>query len=90
LSTGKALKEKFTHIKITYKDGEEKIFNIEHEPGAYERVIKAIISGDHNLFASSAEILETWRILDAIQNTWKTNNNDLIIYKKGSDIFEIK
>ncbi|MCC7160518.1 hypothetical protein IT399_02275, partial [Candidatus Nomurabacteria bacterium] len=41
LSTGKALKEKFTHIKITYKDGEEKIFNIEHEPGAYERVIKA-------------------------------------------------
>jgi glucose-6-phosphate 1-dehydrogenase len=89
LSTGKALKEKFTQIKITYKDGKEKIFNIEHEPGAYERVIKAIISGDHNLFASSTEILETWRILDAIQKTWRGLEKNLVIYKKGSTIDEV-
>ena len=89
LSTGKALKEKFTQIKIIYKNGKEKIFNIEHEPGAYERVIKAIISGDHNLFASSVEILETWRILDDIQKTWEKTKDNLFVYKKGSEISEI-
>ncbi|MBU0998861.1 hypothetical protein KKG24_00940 [Patescibacteria group bacterium] len=89
LSTGKALEEKLTQIKIKYKDAGEKIFNIEHEPEAYERVIKATISGNHNLFISSEEVLESWRILNAIQKTWEGNKDDLIIYKKGSTINEV-
>ena len=89
LSTGKALHEKLTQIKIKYKDNSEKIFNIEHEPEAYERVIKATIFGDHNLFISSGEVLESWRILDEIQKTWEQAKDDLIIYKKGSMIDEI-
>lgn len=90
LSTGKAFHEKLTQIKIKYKDNNEKIFNIEHEPGAYERVIRAAISGDRSLFISSVEVLETWRILDEVQKTWqKSDGKDLIIYKKGSAIQEL-
>lgn len=89
LTTGKAFHEKLTQIKIKYKDGSTKIFNIEHEPGAYERVIKATISGNHNLFISSGELLESWRILDAVQETWKKSGDDLIIYKKGSTLEEV-
>jgi len=89
LSTGKALAEKLTQIKIKYKDNSEKIFDIKHEPEAYERVIRAAVSGNHNLFISSDEVIESWRILDAIQKTWEKNENDLKIYKKGSTIEEV-
>jgi glucose-6-phosphate 1-dehydrogenase len=89
LSTGKALHEKLTQIKIKYKDNSEKVFNIKHEPDAYERVIKATILGDHNLFISSVEVLESWRILDEIQQAWKKSEDDLVIYPKGSTIEEI-
>jgi glucose-6-phosphate 1-dehydrogenase len=89
LSTGKALSEKSTQIIIKYKDGNKKIFNIEHESDAYERVIKAAIEGRHDLFISSGEILETWRILDILQKTWEENKDDLIIYEKGSTIEEV-
>ena len=89
LSTGKALSQKLTQIVIKYKDGNKKIFNIEHESDAYERVIRATIEGKHDLFVSSGEILETWRILDEIQKTWEKSGDDLIIYKKGSTVEEI-
>jgi glucose-6-phosphate 1-dehydrogenase len=89
LKTGKAFAEKFTEIRIKYKDGQEKIFKIEHEPDTYERVIIDALEGKHNFFISSGEILESWRILDEIQKTWKKSKDDLIIYKKGSSIDEI-
>jgi glucose-6-phosphate 1-dehydrogenase len=89
LSTGKALAEKFTEIRIEYKDGNRKIFKIEHESDAYERVIKAVMEGSHDLFISSEEILQTWRILDAIERSWKNSKDDLVIYPKGSTIEEI-
>ena len=89
LSTGKAFSEKFTEIRINYKDGSKKVFSIEHEPDAYGRVIRAVLEGNHDLFIGSGEILETWRILDAVQQTWKNSKDNLIIYKKGSDIEEI-
>jgi glucose-6-phosphate 1-dehydrogenase len=89
LSTGKAFSEKFTEIRIQYKDGSKKVFNIEHEPDAYGRVIRAVLEGNHDLFISSGEILETWRILDAVQQTWKNSKDDLVIYKKGSAIEDI-
>lgn len=90
LSTGKALSEKKTQIIIKYKDGSKKVFDILHEADAYERVIKAAIEGDHNLFISSGEILESWRILDKIQKKWQSSDGkDMIIYKKGSIIEEV-
>jgi glucose-6-phosphate 1-dehydrogenase len=89
LTTGKALDKKLTEIKITYKNNQEKIFKIEHEPDTYERVMREAIAGKHDLFVSSGEILETWRILDNIQKTWEKSIDDLVIYKKGSTIEEI-
>ena len=89
LSTGKALSDKRTQIIIKYKDGSEKIFNIEHEPGAYEKVIASVIANQHNLFISDGEILQSWRILNAIEQTWASSTNDLIFYAKGSDIGDI-
>ncbi len=89
LSTGKSLSEKLTQIVIKYKDGNKKVFNIEHEADAYERVIKAVIEGRRDLFISSGEILETWRILDNLQKSWQNSEGDLIIYEKGSTIEEV-
>jgi glucose-6-phosphate 1-dehydrogenase len=128
LTTGKALKDKFTEIKILYKkdhdhESNELILRLqpdegisfsvwakrpgyEHQvsrhalnfsfkdhytalPEAYEQVLYNAIIGDHSLFSSSEEVLETWRILDSLQKTWATSAYDLIIYKKGSTIEEI-
>jgi glucose-6-phosphate 1-dehydrogenase len=89
LSTGKAFSEKFTEIRIKYKNNQEKIFKIEHEPDTYGQVMREAIEGKHDLFVSSGEILESWRILDEIQKAWEKNGDDLVIYKKGSAIEEI-
>lgn len=93
LTTGKALNEKFTQIKIKYKDAskkKEEIFNIEQEPDAYERVLLSAINGDHNLFTGSEEVIESWRILEDIQNSWKNHEGEITIYKKGSSYEEIQ
>lgn len=129
LTTGKALKEKTTFIKIYYKKDENHESNelilklqpdegisfsvwakrpgYEHQvsrhslnfsfkdhytalPEAYEQVLFNAINGDHSLFSSSEEVIETWRILDSLQRSWLNSTYDLIIYKKGSTIEEIK
>jgi len=58
-------------------------------PEAYEQVLFNAINSDHSLFTSSDEILEAWRILDALQKTWEKSGSGLIIYKKGSSIDEV-
>ena len=90
LSTGKAFAEKFSEIRIKYKNNQEKVFKIEHEPDTYEKVMREAIEGKHDLFVSSGEILETWRILDEIQKAWEKSGDDLVIYKKGSMIEKLK
>jgi glucose-6-phosphate 1-dehydrogenase len=89
LSTGKALSEKRTEIKISYKDGSNKVFAIMSEPEAYRNVILAAIEGRRELFISSGEVRESWRILEDIQQTWKGSSEDLIIYKKGTPISKV-
>ncbi len=128
LTTGKAMKDKFTEIKIFYKKDSERESNelvlrlqpnegisfsvwakrpgYEHQvsrhalnfsfkdhypilPEAYEQVLFNAINGDHSLFSSSEEVLETWRILDPLQKIWSRPGYDLIIYKKGSTIEEV-
>jgi len=89
LTTGKALREKLTQIKVIYKDGSEKIFNIVPEPDAYAKVLQATIAGNHHPFMSQKEVLESWRILEDIQETWKSGGSDLIIYERGTPIEEL-
>ena len=91
LTTGKNLKKKFTKIKIEHQSGLID-FDFKDKEGvlsAYEQVLLSAIKGDHNFFISSKEVLESWRILDEVQNSWQNRKNDLIIYKKGSSIEEV-
>ncbi len=128
LTTGKALREKSTQIRILFKKEEgyeanELILHLQPNEGiemhiwakrpgyqhtvsphslqfafkdhyalfpeAYEQVLFSGLGSDHTLFTSSEEVLETWRILDPVQNFWSMNSDDLIIYEPGSDVREI-
>ena len=59
------------------------------DPGhrdAYERVLVDAIRGDHMLFASSDEVLASWRILQPVLDAWRQSSDDLMIYQPGEDL----
>lgn len=58
-------------------------------PEAYEQVLFNAINSDHSLFASSEEILESWRIIDVIQKAWQMSADDLLTYEPGDSISKI-
>lgn len=58
-------------------------------PEAYEQVLFNAINGDHSLFMTSDEVLESWKVLDELQKKWEKDDSGLVIYKKGSNIKEI-
>jgi len=47
------------------------------------------LNSDHTLFASSEEVLETWRILDPIQKAWGLSTDDMVFYKPGSEVKDV-
>lgn len=51
-------------------------------PDAYEQVLVDAIRSRKSLFASSHEVLESWRILQPILNTWSVDPKSLSQYKK--------
>jgi glucose-6-phosphate 1-dehydrogenase len=53
-------------------------------PDAYERVLIDAVRGDHMLFATSAEVMASWRILQPVLNTWEKSSTDLKTYQSGS------
>lgn len=54
-------------------------------PNAYEKILVDSVKGDHTLFSTSDEILETWRVVQPVLDEWAKSSADLTIYKKGSD-----
>jgi glucose-6-phosphate 1-dehydrogenase len=54
-------------------------------PDAYERVLIDAVRGDHMLFATSDEVLASWRILQPILDTWAKDSSDLKTYASGSN-----
>ncbi len=50
---------------------------------AYERVILDAVRGDQSLFASGAEVMASWRIVQNVLSSWTNNANDLHIYASG-------
>src|ERR1019366_9024463 len=54
-----------------------KYFDSKSQPDAYERVLVDVMRGDHTLFATSAEVLQTWRIVEPILENWSSNNHSL-------------
>jgi glucose-6-phosphate 1-dehydrogenase len=59
-------------------------FDDNGHPDAYERVIVDAVKGDHTLFATSEEVLSSWRIIEPIIQQWTKNKFDLVSYEKGS------
>jgi len=59
-------------------------FDSKSQPDAYERVLIDVMRGDHTLFATSAEVLQTWRIVEPILQAWSRDNSSLPIYKNNS------
>jgi len=56
-----------------------------NHPSAYERVLVDAIKGDRTLFATSAEVLASWRILEPIIQAWQGNADGMQTYATGSD-----
>ncbi|HSX06980.1 MAG TPA: glucose-6-phosphate dehydrogenase [Candidatus Saccharimonadia bacterium] len=51
---------------------------------AYERVIVDAIRGDQTLFATSAEVIRSWEIVEHVLEQWSRNGAGLTSYRKGS------
>lgn len=64
-------------------------FDEHGHPDAYERVLTDAVRGDHSLFATSQEVLASWRILQPLLDTWSQDASDLTFYPKGSAIDDI-
>jgi glucose-6-phosphate 1-dehydrogenase len=58
-------------------------------PEAYERVLLDAIRGSHSLFAGSGEVLESWRILEPVQQKWSMDSSDLFLYRPGSTLEQV-
>ena len=57
-----------------------------HRPAeAYERVIMDAIRGDQTLFATSAEVLASWRIVENVLEQWRASEAGLEFYESGSN-----
>lgn len=55
------------------------------QPDAYERVLMDAFRGDKTLFATSDEVLASWRILENVIHEWEKDDEGLHIYKRGTD-----
>lgn len=51
---------------------------------AYERVIVDAIRGDQTLFATSAEVIRSWEIVEQVLDRWSRSADGLHTYGKGS------
>jgi glucose-6-phosphate 1-dehydrogenase len=65
-------------------------FGATQQPSAYERVLIDGIRGDQTLFSSSAEVLESWRIVDAVVREWAKSSAGLIRYNPGVTADSVK
>lgn len=56
---------------------------------AYERVIIDAIRGDQSLFATAAEVLTSWRIVEHVLQAWEASDKGLLLYPVGSKAEDI-
>ncbi len=55
-----------------------------HQPDAYQRVLIDAMRGDQSLFATSDEVLASWRLLQPVLDFWKRHQGSPEIYTEGS------
>jgi len=65
---------------------EQNFESLKQQPSAYERVILDAIRGDRTLFASSDEVLASWRVIDAVVSAWAHDDEGLVMYPQGSSM----
>ncbi len=71
-------------LKETYMDfSYQTTFHQSTHPDAYERVLVDAFKGDQTLFATSSEVIASWKILEPLLKFWDKNPKKLIIYKEG-------
>lgn len=70
------------HLSFNYPDGDKL-------PDAYEQVIVDAISSHKSLFTSSEEVLQSWRILQPIQDDWNSAQEPPRLYLEGSGVNSI-
>lgn len=58
--------------------------HFERLPEAYEQVLFDALTSNHSLFASSAEVLASWEVLEPILQKWSHGAVGLIVYEPGS------
>lgn len=63
----------------------EKTFDNHGHPDAYERVLVDAVRGDQTLFATAAEVLAGWEIVQPVIEVWARNDDDLLTYSFGSE-----
>ncbi|MEK7594034.1 MAG: glucose-6-phosphate dehydrogenase [Patescibacteria group bacterium] len=68
-----------TAMDFTYLDD----FANNGHPNAYERVLVDAVRGDHTLFATSQEVLASWRVVQPVLDAWAKQSDDLLTYKLG-------
>jgi glucose-6-phosphate 1-dehydrogenase len=74
---------KFERQKLNFSYAEDVL------PDAYEQVIVDAIASKKSLFTSGDEVLESWRILQPILDSWEMADQPLFIYPKGSSTHTI-
>lgn len=83
LQAGKAMPKKVSNVIITFKDGNQKTFEIrDGARDAYEILIEKAILGDKVFFVSIDEVLASWEFIDSVRAQFE--NIELKFYKKGN------
>lgn len=77
--------QELRHLPLTfsYAEGAHRL------PDAYEQVLVDAMRSRSSLFATSDEVLESWRIFQPILNHWSLASDDLIFYKPGSTLSQV-
>ena len=91
IKAGKGLKESLVEVAITFKDESEIKFAIRGNNAlgethdAYEHLISEAIKKDQRFFASTEEILASWKLIDAVMSV--AENVSTVQYPKHSNLF---
>jgi glucose-6-phosphate 1-dehydrogenase len=62
----------------------DSFFKDKNKPDAYQRILVDAIKGDHDLFATSQEVMESWRIVEGVLTVWSKDDKNMHFYKNNS------
>lgn len=75
---------KFEMKKLAFSYPEDTVL-----PDAYEQVLVDAIRSHKSLFTSSGEVLESWRVLQPLLDSWNMNGEQPRLYRNGSAVNDI-